>query len=139
VPEMPTPGLHLPRPARRIVKALFWCQVLAIAWFSLLGGDEQARLRWLTGLDDHAMHSLAFLLASVTAGLVWTPLSAVAVLLGMGAACIELAQALAPGRHPSLVDLSASALGIAAGALVVRHVWPKLSRRLLAAEAAARK
>jgi hypothetical protein len=125
-----TPGFDFPRPARSLLKALFWCQALAITWFALWGGEEQARLQWLFGLDDHAMHLAAFLLASTTAFLLWAPLGAVAVLLAMSAASIELAQALLPARQPSLTDFSASSLGIVAGAVAARLVWPVIASRV---------
>jgi len=122
-----TPGL--PEPARRLLKASFWCEAAAIAWFALVGGEQQARVQFLLGLDDLAMHALAFLVASATAFLAWRPFVPVALLLAAGAAAIELAQALLPARQPSLIDFSASALGIAAGAILARLVWPRLARR----------
>jgi len=121
---------HFGARARTALKALFWCQALAILWFALFGQAEQARLQWLFGLDDKAMHCCAFLLASTTAFLAWAPLGLVALMLAAGAALVELAQIVAPARQPSLMDFSASSLGILAGLALALWIWPGVARSL---------
>ena len=43
---------------------------------------------------------------------------------------IELGQALTPARQPSLLDFSASALGIVSGLALARWIWPRLAARV---------
>lgn len=107
------------------MKMLFFIEMTAIVWFALVGQPAQAAIQHTLGVDDHAMHMAAFLVASSTALLVWAPAAVISVLLG-AAASIELVQAYVPGRQPSAVDFLASGAGIVVGMLVVRLVWPRI-------------
>ena len=73
------PASRLAARAPTTLKALFWCQALAIAWFALFDGAGQARLQWLLRLDGAAMHLGAFLVASATAFLAYKALPASAI------------------------------------------------------------
>lgn len=102
--------------ARPFLIVVFVCEALAILWFGLFGEQAQTQLQGFMGIDDLAMHLVAFLAASTTAFIIWTPPQP-AVFLGLAAGGIEIAQIFLPDRQPSLLDLAASGLGIFAGAI----------------------
>lgn len=112
------------RAVRQCLIALFVCEALAIFWFGLFGDQAQTQLQGFMGIDDLALHMFAFLVASTTAFIIWAPPQTL-VFLGLAAGGIELAQMFLPDRQPSLLDFSASGLGIAAGA-VTFLVWRRL-------------
>lgn len=97
---------------------------LAVVVASLLpgaGAPTAGGLPW--DKPAHALGGAALALASAWAlrrrdGRALLACALLAVLVGAG---IELAQAFVPGRHPSLLDLTADAVGAALGALAARR------------------
>ncbi|MBB6469927.1 VanZ family protein [Aminobacter lissarensis] len=119
------------RAARWFLIALFACELFAILWFALFGEQAQAQLQGWMGINDLAMHMIAFLIASTTAFIIWSPQQP-ALFLILAAGGIEIAQLFLPDRQPSLVDFTASGLGIVAG-VITYLVWRRLGGPIILA------
>lgn len=61
------------------MKLLFIVEMVAIGWFALAGRPVQAVVQHALGVDDRAMHMVAFLVVSSTALLVWAPVTVISV------------------------------------------------------------
>lgn len=69
-----------------------------------------------SGLGDKLDHVLAFAALAASAALAWPGATVrIAVALVTYGGLIELVQMLVPGRHASLLDLGADAIGVALG------------------------
>ncbi|GAA2830906.1 hypothetical protein EDC40_11760 [Aminobacter aminovorans] len=112
------------RAARWLLIGLFVCELSAILWFALLGEQAQTQLQGLMGINDLVIHVIAFFVASTTAFIIWAPPQP-ALFLALAAGGIEIAQFFLPERQPSILDFTASSLGIVAGAITYL-VWRKL-------------
>lgn len=76
-------------------------------------------MRPVTMLPHDVEHLAIFIIAGVSLGLGYPGhLARLMVLLVIFAGAIELAQFVAPGRHPRLIDFVVDAAGACAGALL---------------------
>src|SRR4029077_6663680 len=105
-----------------LLRVLTWCCVILLAVLSLLPAEEMER----TGLPGRLEHFVA------SAG------SAAIAMAGHGASrggvqiiggfwvyagILEYLQHFSAGRHPSIADFAASALGVLCGGLAVALLW----------------
>lgn len=109
----------------RLVRLLTWFCVILLAVLSLLPADEMVR----TSLPGRLEHFIAYAGSAAVAvagygrsrgsmriiGLFW-----------MYAGTLEYLQHFSPGRHPSIADFAASALGALCGGLAVAGFWRRL-------------
>jgi VanZ family protein len=105
-----------PGPLLTICRVLTWCCVVLLAVLSLLPAQEMVR----TGIPGQLEHFIAYA-GSVTIAMLGYQHSQGTVrivgLFCLYAAILELLQHLSTGRHPSIADFAASALGALAGGL----------------------
>jgi hypothetical protein len=108
-------------------RVLTWCCVIALAVLSLLPAQELADLALLpalemarTRLSPQLEHFLAYVGAIAMAG--YGPSRGSMRVIGglwMCAGALEYLRHFSPGRHPSIEDFAASALGALCGGLAV--------------------
>jgi len=100
----------------KIVRVLTWCCVALLAVLSLLPAQEMVR----TGLPGQVEHFVAYAGSTAIAMAGYGPRGRGVVIVGcfwVYAAVLEYLQHFSPGRHPSLGDFEASALGALSGGL----------------------
>jgi VanZ family protein len=93
-----------------------WCCVVLLAVLSLLPAQEMAR----TGMPGQVEHLIAYAGSAIVATAGYQQSQGAFRIIGllcMYAAILEVLQHLSPGRHPSIGDFAASALGALAGGL----------------------
>ncbi len=107
-------------------RVLTWCCVLLLAVLSLLPAQDMVR----TGVPGELEHLVAYA-GSAAIGMAGYGANrgGVRVIGGFWvyAAILEYLQHFSPGRHPSLVDFVASALGALCGGLAVALLWRRAS------------
>ena len=105
--------------------------VVALAVLSLMPGKEFVRTNIAKlGYGKQIEHFIAYFGATTLLGLAYParlrPLTLLLVLTPY-AGVLEIAQIYVPGRGASVMDFSASAAGIAAGALLLPLAWRTLA------------
>ena len=106
-------------------RILTWCYVILLAVLSLLPAQDMVR----TGVPGQLEHFVAYA-GSATTAIAGYRRRGTAQIIGLFwiyAGVLEYLQHFSPGRHPSIVDFAASALGALIGGLAVtlllRRLW----------------
>ena len=109
-------------------RVLTWCCVLLLAVLSLLPAQEMVR----TGLPGELEHFVAYACSTAVAmagyGLSRGGVRVIGAFWVYGG-ILEYLQHFSPGRHPSIEDFAASALGALCGGLAIALLWRRLSAR----------
>lgn len=113
---------------RRAAAFAFWPVAGAIGFLALYPETPQPAGHVFWGLAQYANHVLAFLSLTIIGSVAWGPRPRLLVVLVLGAAAVELAQAFVPQHRPALEDFAASLVGIVIG-LALMRVWPGRRRR----------
>ena len=103
-------------------RGLTWCCVILLAPLSLTPAQEMAR----TGLPGQLEHFIAYAGSAAIAMAGYGPSRGGVRVIGgiwVYAAILEYLQHFSPGRHPSLFDFAASALGALCGGLAIVLRW----------------
>src|SRR5215469_15388493 len=106
-------------------RVLTWCCVVLLAVLSLLPAQDLVR----TGMPGELEHFVAYGGSASVAIAGYGRRGAVRIvgLFWIYAAVLEYLQHFSPGRHPSVADFAASALGALVGglaaALLARRLW----------------
>jgi VanZ family protein len=106
-------------------RVLTWYCIILLAVLSLLPAQNMLR----TGIPGQLEHFLAYAGSAGIAVAGYRHRGAVQIIgsLWIYAGILEYLQHFSPGRHPSIVDFAASALGAVCGgflaALVARRYW----------------
>lgn len=107
------------------LRVLTWCCVILLAVLSLLPAQQMVR----TGLPGRLEHFVAYAgsAAIAMAGYGVSP-GSMQIIGGLWvyAGILEYLQHFSPGRHPSIADFAASALGALCGGLVIALLWRRL-------------
>jgi VanZ family protein len=112
-------------PVQTSFRILTWCCVILLALLSVLPAQDMVR----TGIPGQLEHFIAYAGSTSIAILGFGRRNAVRIigLFWIYAGTLECLQHFSPGRHPSITDFSASALGAFLGglaaALLVRRLW----------------
>jgi VanZ family protein len=116
-------------------RVLTWWSVILLAVLSLWPGTGIAFLYVLpelntmrTGLPGQLEHFVAYVGSAAIGMAGYGPSRGSVRVIGgysVYAAILEYLQHFSPGRHPSLVDFGASALGALCGGLAVALLWPR--------------
>jgi VanZ family protein len=112
-------------PVQTSFRILTWCCVILLAVLSLLPAQDMVR----TGIPGQLEHFVAFAGSGGIAIAGYRRQGAVRIigLFWIYAGVLEYLQHFSPGRHPSIADFSASAIGAFLGglaaALLVRRPW----------------
>ena len=103
-------------PVQTSFRILTWCCVILLAVLSLLPAQDVVR----TGIPGQIEHFVAYAGSASVAIAGYGRRGAVRIigLFWMYAGVLEYLQHFSPGRHPSIVDFAASALGAFAGWVV---------------------
>ena len=107
-------------------RVLTWCCVFLIAVLSLLPAQDMVR----TGFPGELEHLVAYAGSAAIGMAGYGPSRGGVRVIGgfwLYAAILEYLQHFSPGRHPSLVDFAASALGALYGGLAVALLWRRFS------------
>ena len=97
-------------------QVLTWCCVVLFAVLSLLPAQKMVR----TGLPGRLEHFVAYAGSSAVAMVGYGPSQGVVRIIGcfwLYSGILEYLQRFSPGRHPSIWDFAASALGALCGGL----------------------
>jgi len=109
-----------------LLRALTWCCVILLAVLSLLPAQQMVR----TGLPGRVEHFVAYAgsAAVATAGY-GANRGSVQIIGGFWvyAGILEYLQHFSPGRHASIGDFAASALGALGGGLAIALLWQRFS------------
>ena len=113
-------AIHVPfaRPLVTSLRALTWCCVVLLAVLSLLPAQQMAR----TGLPGRLEHFIAYAGSAAVAMAGYGASRGSMQIIGgfwVYAGVLEYLQRFSPGRHPSLGDFAASALGALCGSIVI--------------------
>jgi VanZ family protein len=115
-------------------RLLTWCCVILLAVLSLLPAQDMVR----TGIPGELEHFVAYAGSTTIAMAGYGQRRGMARIIGLFwlyAGALEYLQHFSPGRHPSIVDFAASALGALFGglttALLARFLWRGIFRRRL--------
>ena len=106
-------------------RILTWFCIILLAVLSLLPAQDMLR----TGIPGELEHFVAYAGSASIAivGYRWRGAMRIIGLFWMYAGILEYLQHFSPGRHPSIVDFAASALGAlfggAVGAFLVHRLW----------------
>ena len=103
-------------------QVLTWCCVFLLAVLSLMPAQDMVR----TGLPGELEHLVAYAGSAAIGMAGYGPSRGGVRVIGgfwVYAAILEYLQHFSPGRHPSLVDFAASALGALCGGLAVAFLW----------------
>jgi VanZ family protein len=103
-------------------RILTWCCIILLAVLSLLPAQDVVR----TGLPGRLEHFVAYAGSAVIAMVGYGRSQGgtrIIVLFCLYAGILEYLQHFSPGRHPSIEDFAASALGALCGGLAVAFVW----------------
>jgi VanZ family protein len=114
-------------PVQTSFRILTWCCVVLLAVLSLLPAQDMVR----TGMPGKFEHFVAYA-GSASIAVAGYRRRGVAPIIGLFwiyAGVLEYLQHLAPGRHPSSLDFTASALGALFGGLTVALFMPRLWKR----------
>jgi VanZ family protein len=113
-------------PVETSFRILTWCCVILLAVLSLLPAQDMVR----TGIPGQLEHFVAYAGSATIAIAGYGRRRGTAQIIGLCwlyAGILEYLQHFSPGRHPSIVDFAASALGAFFGgfaaALLVRRLW----------------
>jgi VanZ family protein len=112
-------------PVRTWLRILTWCCIILLAVLSLLPAQDMVR----TGMPGEFEHFAAYAGSASVAITGYGCRGAVRIigLFWVYAGVLEYLQHFSPGRHPSIVDFAASALGAffggLAAALLVHSLW----------------
>ena len=110
------------------LRVLTWCCLVVLAVLSLMPAEEMVR----TGLPGQLEHSIAYV-GSAAIGMAGYGSSRGAVPIIGGfclyAGILEYLQRFVPGRHPSIADFAASAVGVLCGGLAPALLRHRLFRR----------
>jgi hypothetical protein len=110
------------------LRVLTWACVVVLAVLSLMPAEEMVR----TGLPGQFEHTIAYAgSAAIGMGGYGSSRGALPILGGfwLYAGILEYLQHFVPGRHPSIVDFAASAVGVLCGGLAVALFRHRLFRR----------
>ena len=123
----------------KLLRLLTWCCVVLLAVLSLLPAQAITR----TGLPGQFEHFIAYA-GSAAIAMAGYGLSRGGMRIIGGfwtyAGVLEYLQHFSPGRHPSLDDFAASALGALCGGLAIALVWRRFATAArLAVEHASRR
>jgi VanZ family protein len=116
-------------PLLRLFRLLTWFCVILLAILSLLPADEMVR----TGLPGKLEHFIAYAGSAAIAVAGYGRSRGnmrIIVLFWIYAGTLEYLQHFSPGRHPSIADFAASALGAPCGGLAVAFAWRRLINML---------
>ena len=108
------------------LRVVTWCCVLVLAVLSLLPAQDIVR----TGLPGRVEHIIAYAGSAAIAMAGYGASRGVAQIIGgfwVYAGILEYLQHFSPGRHPSIADFAASALGALCGGLAIALLWRRLS------------
>jgi VanZ family protein len=112
-------------PVQTSFRILTWCGVILLAVLSLLPAQDMVR----TGIPGQLEHFVAYAGSASIAIVGYGRRGAVRIigLFWIYAGILEYLQHFSPGRHPSITDFAASALGAffggVVGAFLVRRLW----------------
>jgi VanZ family protein len=107
-------------------RVLTWCCIFLLAVLSLL--PTQAMVR--TGLPGRLEHFVAYAGSAAIAMAGYGASRGGMEIIGalwVYAGILEYLQHFSPGRHPSIADFAASALGALCGGLAIALFWRRLS------------
>ena len=108
------------------LRALTWCCVALLAVLSLLPAQQMVR----TGLAGRLEHFIAYAGSAAVAMAGYSASRSSIQIIGgfwVYAGMLEYLQRFSPGRHPSLGDFAASALGALCGGIVIALFRQRLS------------
>ena len=103
-------------------RVLTWFCVILLAVLSLLPAQEMLR----TGLPGRLEHFVAYAGSAAVAMVGYGPSQGVVRIIGcfwLYGGILEYLQHFSPGRHPSIWDFAASALGALCGGLAGAVLW----------------
>ena len=109
-----------------VCRVLTWCCVFLLAVLSLLPAQDMVR----TGFPGELEHLGAYAGSAAIGMAGYGPSRGGVRVIGgfwVYAAVLEYLQHFSPGRHPSLLDFVASALGALCGGLAVALLWRRPS------------
>jgi VanZ family protein len=109
-----------------LLRVLTWCCVILLAVLSLLPAEEMVR----TGLPGRLEHFVAYAGSAPIAMAGYGASRGGLQIIGgfwVYAGILEYLQHFSPGRHPSIADFAASALGALCGGLTFALLWRRLS------------
>jgi len=114
-------------PGQTSFRILTWCCVILLAVLSLLPAQDMVR----TGIPGELEHFAAYAGSASIAIAGYGRRGAVRIigLFWIYAGVLEYLQHFSPGRHPSIVDFAASALGAVFGAVVGAFLVRRLRKR----------
>ena len=129
----------LGNPGMAIFRVLTWCCIIVLAVMSSLPAQELADLSLLpvlemvrTRLSPQLEHFLAYAGAAAIAMAGYGSSRGNLRIIGglwMCAGVLEYLRHFSPGRHPSIEDFAASAVGALCGGLAVALLWRRPSDR----------
>ena len=108
------------------LRVLTWCCVVLLAVLSLLPAEEMVR----TGLPGRLEHFVAYAgSAAIAMAGYGESRGGVEIIGGLWvyAGILEYLQHFSPGRHPTIKDFAASALGALCGGLAIALLWRRQS------------
>jgi VanZ family protein len=110
-------------------RVLSWCCVILLAVLSLLPAQDMVR----TGIPGEIEHFVAY---AGSAGIAIAGYGQRAAMRTIGlfwiyAGVLEYLQHFSPGRHPSIVDFAASAVGVFFGGVAVALLMPLLYKKAI--------
>ena len=108
------------------LRVLTWCCVILLAVLSLLPAQQMVR----SGLPGRLEHFVAYAGSAAIAMAGYGASRGGMQIIGgfwVYAGVLEYLQHFSAGRHPSIADFAASALGALCGGLAVALVWRRLS------------
>jgi VanZ family protein len=127
-------------PVMIIFRVLTWCCVVVLAVLSLWPGNGLGFLYVLpelntmrTGLPGQLEHFITYALSAAVGVTGYGASRGEVRVVGsfwVYAAMLEYLQHFSPGRHPSIEDFAASALGALCGGLAVALLWRRPLDRL---------
>jgi VanZ family protein len=108
------------------LRVLTWCCVILLAVLSLLPAQQMVR----SGLPGRVEHFVAYAGSAAVAMAGYGASRGGMQIIGgfwVYAGVLEYLQHFSPGRHPSIEDFGASALGALCGGLAIALLWRRLS------------
>jgi len=108
------------------LRVLTWCCVVLLAVLSLLPAEEMVR----TGLPGRLEHFVAYAGSAAIAMAGYGERRGGVQIIGglwVYAGILEYLQHFSPGRHPTIEDFAASALGALCGGLAIALLWRRQS------------
>ena len=107
------------------LRVLTWCCVIILAVLSLLPAEQMVR----TGLPGRLEHFVAYAGSAAIAVAGYGVSRGTMPIIGgfwVYSGIMEYLQHFSPGRHPSIADFAASALGALCGGLAMALLWRRL-------------